>query len=91
MGLWGFPDSIVEAIAFHHCPSQCPADAVEVLTAVHVANALDHDTALPGDEENTPVPGLDYEYLERLGLVEEIPAWRDIIGTDEQEGASHGG
>ena len=26
LGLWGLPQSIVEAVAFHHLPSQCPLD-----------------------------------------------------------------
>ena len=37
---WGLPDSIVEAIAFHACPSRCPVAEIGVLTVVHLASGL---------------------------------------------------
>ena len=44
MGLWGMSDRIVEALAFHHNPGHCPALGFSPLTAVHAANALDHES-----------------------------------------------
>ena len=45
-GLWGLPKFIVEAAAFHHNPMECLDDkfGFNTLTAVHVANALVHET-----------------------------------------------
>lgn len=43
LGLWGLPDSIIEAVAWHHQPEVCPGDHFTPLTAVHVANALAHE------------------------------------------------
>jgi HD-like signal output (HDOD) protein len=48
LGLWGLPDAIVEALAFHHCPSACPDQRFSPLTAVHIANALVHTEDSPG-------------------------------------------
>ena len=33
MGLWGIPDPIIEAIAFHHTPSKCQAKTFTLVTA----------------------------------------------------------
>ncbi len=77
MGLWGLPNSIVEAIAFHHFPSRCPAAAVGVLTAVHAANILEQ--ADRPDRDGAAIPsGIDEVYLARLGLNEAFPKWREI-------------
>ena len=67
LGLWGLPEALVEAVAWHHRPSQCPGRDFTVLTAVHAA-----DTALPGGDG---VP--DVEYLERLGLRDRMPVWAE--------------
>ena len=40
IGLWGLPDSIVEAIAFHHAASEVPANEFSVALAVFAANRL---------------------------------------------------
>jgi len=41
LGLWGLPDPIVAATAFHHSPTRSQAKQFSPLTAVHVANALE--------------------------------------------------
>ena len=38
MGIWGLPESLVEAIAFHHCPGKCSNSSFGILTIVHLAN-----------------------------------------------------
>ena len=42
MGLWGLPDGVIEAIAYHHQPTVCPVAQMTPLVAVHVANSLVH-------------------------------------------------
>lgn len=42
MGIWGLPDSIVEAIAFHHDPAACFAAPSALPRAVAVADAVDN-------------------------------------------------
>ncbi|VTT97889.1 histidine kinase : Putative uncharacterized protein OS=uncultured Desulfobacterium sp. GN=N47_H24770 PE=4 SV=1: Response_reg: HDOD [Gemmataceae bacterium] len=66
LGLWGLPDSLVEAAAWHHNPSGCPGGAFTPLTAVHAADTIAH-------ENEGFVP--DLEYLERLGLNERYTTW----------------
>lgn len=81
LGLWGLPDPIVEAIAFHHDPRRCLGDAFTPLTAVHVANALEHEE---GSVQSYPKAKLDAEYLDQLGLTDRVPAWRDLYAEIAQ-------
>jgi len=76
MGLWNLENPIIEAIAFHHCPSKSAASQLGLLTIVHVANALDHEEESPEDQQ--PELQYDNEYLDRLGVSDRIPEWRRI-------------
>ncbi len=80
LGLWGLPDAIVEAVAFHHVPGLCAEESFGTLTAVHVANCLEHeheDHVYEGQRRSQPV---DTEYLARLGLDDRLSEWRVICG-----------
>ncbi len=66
LGLWGLPDPLVEAVAWHHAPAGCPGAAFTPLTAVHIAEVM-----AGGDEESA----LDIGYLGRLGLADKATAW----------------
>ncbi len=75
LGLWGLPIPVVEAVAWHHRPGDCPGQTFLPLTAVHVAEVL--------DQEATPETGpardtLDAGYLERLGLAGHVEQWRAL-------------
>lgn len=74
LGLWGIEEPIVEAVAFHNEPMESPSSFFNSLTAVHVANALDHSFAngKPEDFQNQ----VDIEYLMSLGLTARLDAWK---------------
>ena len=74
MGLWNLENPIIEAVAFHHCPAKCVSSDMGLLTAVHVANALEHEDDLQSDRATELQ--FDTEYLAGLGVVNRIPAWR---------------
>jgi len=80
--LWGLPDSVVEAVAYHHAPTVCPAPRFSPLTAVHVANALAHETA---GGCSPLVSALDMAYLGDLNLAGHVPGWRTLIEQAAQE------
>ena len=65
LGLWGLPMPIIEAVAFHLQPQKSNTRSFWVTGAVHVALAL-----INGD----PV---DEEYLQRAGVLQKLPQWRD--------------
>ncbi len=73
MGIWGLSESLVEAIAFHHCPGKCSNGSFGTLTAVHLANSIDHRER---DSESTE--RLDLAYLEKLGISERLNTNRTI-------------
>ena len=81
--LWGLPDSVVEAVAYHHSPGSCPARRLGPLTAVHAANALAHESAAA--KAGMPISGLDMEYLNQLGLTARVPVWRALIEQAARE------
>ncbi len=74
LGLWGLPDAIIEAIAFHHKPTECTHTGMSSLTMVHAADAIaysiDHDS--PGPERQWPV---NSAYLEKLNLTDRMEVW----------------
>lgn len=76
MGLWGFSNTIIEAIAHHHTPSRGLLSGFTPLTAVHVANGLVHEAGAPAFEGDSPY--LDGPYLERFSFLDRLPVWREM-------------
>jgi len=76
LGLWGLPDPIVEAVAFHHEPAKCPHSGFCPLTAVHIANVLENGTR--PNASMTLDDDLDGEYLARLGLPSSKEHWQEV-------------
>jgi putative nucleotidyltransferase with HDIG domain len=79
LSLWGLPDPVIEAIAWHHRPGQFPGASFTPLTAVHVANALQAKHS-PLDPENL-ITQVDFAYLEQLDLTHRIPVWQGLADT----------
>jgi HD-like signal output (HDOD) protein/CheY-like chemotaxis protein len=70
LGLWGLPEPIVEAVAWHHQPSQCPGGSFSPLAAVHAAEAT------LGTEEGAV---LDSGYFDRLQLNGRLEKWAELV------------
>lgn len=88
MGLWGMPEAVTSAIAFHHRPSLLPEESFSPLTAVHAANILEHDLVV--HNKNYARPQWDDDYLSRLGLEDRIPAWSEACKANLEQGESDG-
>lgn len=80
LGLWGLPNPVIEAVAFHHRPADCPSRGFSPLIAVHVANAFAHDQS--GTHEDQPGNQIDEACLEAAGLSGKIDSWRDRCFDD---------
>ena len=76
LGLWGLPVSIVEAVAFHHAPTNSEPRNFSPLAAVHAANELTHELAPAAPVINTIPRGMDNAYLAALGVIGEVDGWR---------------
>lgn len=77
LGIWGLPDSIVEAVTYHHRPAALPHLDFGLLELVHVASALAEEL----EQERAPNPGrfssgLDLDHLEALGVRDRVDEWR---------------
>jgi len=77
LGLWGLPVPIVEAVALHHTPSKNISRHFSPLTAVHVADVLEHERS--GSPNSISSPHLDADYLAEANLQNEVTHWREIF------------
>lgn len=77
LGLWGIPNPIVEAVAFHHRPSACGNRSFSALTAVHAANVI-QQADYPSDGSEVAFK-LDEQYLSDLNLSAEAPKWQALL------------
>ncbi len=78
LGLWGLPNPVVEAVAFHHAPGASLTDSFTALTAVHVAESLSHERGNSSAPLQHPY---DVEYLTKLSLLEKLPTWQESCVT----------
>ncbi|MDX1480567.1 MAG: response regulator [Woeseiaceae bacterium] len=69
LSIWGLPNPVVECVAYHHAPGRCVGQGFLPLTAVHIATAI----VDAGDHDD--LPGLDPDYVDKLGLEERVPGW----------------
>ena len=78
LGLWGAPDTVVDAVLFHHRPSLSSGAGFSPLAAVHVANAVADAAARSDPLDAAPV---DVEYVTRIGCADRLGAWCKICQT----------
>ncbi len=74
MGLWGLPNPVVEALAYHYKPSLSPVKEFSALSAVHAASCLDLATRKGVKGENS----IDRAYFEDIGKLERLEAWKEL-------------
>jgi HD-like signal output (HDOD) protein len=79
LGGWGLPFDLVQAIAFHHTPVLHDSKSFSSVTAVHLANVLEHE--VQAKEEEAFRPKFDLDYLARLHLEHLPKVWREIVGS----------
>jgi HD-like signal output (HDOD) protein len=84
LGIWGLPYSIVEAVAHHHAPRSTGAQQWDVLGAVHVASGVSSEMMTArGASKPITATALDLDYLQELGLADELPHWRSLANADD--------
>jgi HD-like signal output (HDOD) protein/CheY-like chemotaxis protein len=74
LGLWGFSDTVVEAVAYHHTPSQATGSGFGLPGILHVADALAHRS-----DPDTPASGprsLEPGFLESTGAADRWAEWQ---------------
>ena len=79
LGLWGLPNPITEAVAFHHHPAEVPSSTFSPLTAVHVADAiLKHPGEVEGEE-----PNWDLGHINAIGAGDRRSIWQSAEFSQE--------
>jgi putative nucleotidyltransferase with HDIG domain len=74
LGLWGLPDSIVEAVAWHHAPAEAHPTGLSPLIVVHVADFLERQLH-PSATDSCP-ESLDQTLLTSLSIADRLPGWQ---------------
>jgi putative nucleotidyltransferase with HDIG domain len=77
LGRWGMPVALLEAAALHHQPDRCSSRDFSAVTAVHIANALEHE--LRGPQNGNGLSVIDQPYIESLGLLDRIDRWKECL------------
>jgi HD-like signal output (HDOD) protein len=76
LALWGLPDAIVEAVAFHHDPRHGGTAASVALGLVHLANRLEHARDATAPQE------LDNDYLAAIGCPVDAATWTRLLEVE---------
>ncbi|TVR81986.1 MAG: HDOD domain-containing protein [Rhodospirillales bacterium] len=87
LGLWGFTDPIVEAVAYHHSPGRYGGDNVGPVAIVHVSEFLSGQPEAGGNGQDIPASVLDRDYLDRVGILDRLPVWAALKQTMPGENA----
>ncbi len=85
LGIWGLPNPIVEAVAFHHDPAHQEKQPFGPLTAVYIAEVLEHEQRMK--ELNSAYYPVNLDPLAKLGLSERLPHWREQCSAYAQRSA----
>ncbi len=95
LATWGFPASVVDAVAWHDSPLRSHNDVgFGELTAVHVASAIERAVAIGASQGSVEACAgdtllesvgerVDMAYLERLALDHRLPAWIDLVDRED--------
>jgi len=79
LGLWGFPNSIVEAVAFHHTPSRVSEGSLSLPGIIHIADRLVHQRC---DNASSQIDlGMEPGYLEDLGFDDCVSKWSAAVDS----------
>lgn len=74
LGIWGLPQPVVEAVAWHHRPASCPVAGPSPLLAVHIADCVQTGCD-PLHEGDRPV--IDQTFVSRCGYAGETGRFVD--------------
>jgi putative nucleotidyltransferase with HDIG domain len=85
LGLWGFPNLIVEAVAFHHTPSLASEKGLGLPGIVHIADRLVHLKS--ENRSGSSDTGLQAGYLEGMALGHCLPKWSAAVESCDNQKA----
>jgi putative nucleotidyltransferase with HDIG domain len=78
LGLWGLPDAIIDAVAYHHQPGANSGDRLGITGIVHVADGFGNAVRDAHDLAGAIPDDLDWAYLDRIGCAAKITQWQRL-------------
>jgi HD-like signal output (HDOD) protein len=85
LGLWGFVDTIVETVAFHHEPSDNLANRNRIIGIVHCAQAFAKRSGNKASAIDIKAT-LDTKFLEATNQLSRVPDWEQAAVTILERG-----
>lgn len=76
LGLWGFKDETIEAVAFHHSPMNAKYVDPLLLAALHCADVYEHEIRESMILSDTGT--LDVAFLEKTGFIDKEEEWLQV-------------
>jgi HD-like signal output (HDOD) protein len=86
VGLWGLPNTIAEAIAYHEDPAQSKVGGFGLPAIVHVADRIAHHPDIA--DPRAPELRLNVDYLERNQRAGHWSKWREICADAIAQGSA---
>lgn len=84
LGLWGLPNPIIEAVAFHHTPGKSGGEGLSLPKLIHIADRLVHQRRAQAPPQ--PQAGLEPKLLEQLGMEARWADWSAHLGRLDGQG-----
>jgi len=79
LGLWGFSDAIVEAVAYHHRPAASGSLILDSVAITHVAQTLGRAEHRPDYVDGPLMVDLDMVYLADIGGLAHLGQWIELF------------
>jgi putative nucleotidyltransferase with HDIG domain len=83
LGLWGLPEEIVEAIAFHHTPLLSDGESSNMLCTLHVANNFSYEFV--PEFIHSGFEGTSNSFLSEMGISDRWYSWRELCQNKLKE------
>ena len=86
--LWGLPQALVEAVAFHHSPAALGDPQFGIAGAIHVADAIEHGRSegLSASRLEPALARIDLDWFARSGESASLSGW--VAGLDGVDSAA---
>ena len=83
LALWGFDESIVEAVYSHHALPKVAINVLNPAVAVHIANSFERELHLRNDKYAPHI--LDIGWLEQYGFSDKLVGWLELCAEQVEE------
>ncbi len=78
LGIWGLPQPVIQAVAWHHKREAEVSTYLDISLAVSLANRLVEDPELPAEEGcDDPAQCIDLGHLKELSVDDRLESWRE--------------